>query len=107
MNSSIFNPDPFFNSPFAEEVTYTSNGDELPPIKAIVSRLPKKSFAFKKAESQSILYPYEIMIQVEDVNTVIPKHDRVVIFDKGVSKTVVIQQILPTTDQFTWVLGAI
>ena len=107
MNSSIFNPDPFFNSPFAEEVVCFSSGVELPPIKAIISRLPKKSFTHKRAESQATLYPYEVMIRVEDVAVIVPKLFKISIFDKGVSKIIMVQEILPTTDQFTWMLGAI
>lgn len=104
---SIYDSEPFFSSDFAESITYTVDGGEGVTLTAIVNRIDRKSFSNKGQESQSIFYPFEIMIRKSDLLDVTVKRDKCVIMDKGKSKTVTIQEILTSTDSFTWILGAV
>lgn len=64
---SIFDPAPFFNSPFVEMATiYEDSNSDGVSINVIVNRADQKESTFRNSNISSVSYPLTVDIKKED-----------------------------------------
>lgn len=91
--TSVYDFDPFANSPFAETVNYTT-GITAKDIKVVVFR-NEISKIQNKTDVPVPFYKYHMYINRKDIPQIIVGEDRIVMLDNdGVSKTFRVQAII-------------
>jgi hypothetical protein len=110
---SIYDADAFFDSEFVETVIYRpykAVPEDIVPVTiddAVVIWKDARQASVRGADTQQMLFEFEVMIRKSYVATVTEKKDKIIVKDKkGANKTVLVSEII-YSDPESWIFGCI